>query len=263
MTKSLTQDSQAELRAEVERLTFLLEKTRAELEAKNSALSIANKEAFSYSVSHDLRNPIQAVIGFATMMLDNSHLDEEAKDYLNEVLHAAYGMGELIEDLLNFSRSTQSEIKYEIVDLSAIVKRVGKKLKERDPGREVKITVKDHVITQCDSHLMRIVFENLFTNAWKYTAKNPAAQIEFGVIADKNPIYFIRDNGAGFPQEKADKLFIPFSRLHNDTDFPGTGIGLAIVRRIVERHRGQVWAEGEVGKGATFYVSFPSDLAYS
>lgn len=201
-------------------------------------------------------NPIQAISGFSALLMGYCHLNEEERDYLTEIVNAAKSMSQLIADLLSFSRVTRSEICRETVDLSAMVQEIIDSLHKLQPDRSIKLKVKKRVKGQCDAHLIRIVFQNLLQNAWKFTAKKGDPEIEFGVEDGDKPIYYIRDNGAGFPAEKADQLFQPFSRLHQAKDFPGTGVGLATVRRIVERHQGRIWAESELGRGATFYMQF-------
>lgn len=229
-----------------------------ELRKKEGDLKSANEEleAFSYSVSHDLRNPIQAISGFSALLLEYARLNEEEKDYLNEVIKAARGMNELIGDLLSFSQSTRCEMRREVVNLSALVEEVIGELQKQDPDRKIHWKVKKNVEAFCDPHLMKITFQNLLQNAWKFTAKTAQPEIEFGAEEGEKPVYYIRDNGAGFPPEKSDRLFQPFSRLHPAKDFMGAGVGLATVKRIVERHQGHVWAEGEVGRGATFFLRF-------
>jgi light-regulated signal transduction histidine kinase (bacteriophytochrome) len=169
---------------------------------------------------------------------------------------AAQRMGQLIDDLLNLSRMTRSEMTWETVDLSALAQSVAAELKKTQPERQVEFVIAPGVVANGDAQLLRIAMENLLGNAWKFTEKQPRARIEFGVTQhDGKPAYFVRDNGVGFDMTYVDKLFTPFQRLHPVTEFPGTGIGLALVQRIVHRHGGRVWAEGEVGRGTTFYFT--------
>ncbi len=230
----------------------------ADLEAKNNEL-----EAFSYSVSHDLRAPLRAINGFTQALLEDhaSVLPEEGKMYLDRVCTAAKRMGELIDDLLALSRVTRAELHFERVDLSALAASVVDELVRKDPGRQVELVIARDLFAAGDASLLRIVFENLLGNAWKYTSKQPRARIEFGSAESRGaPAYFVRDDGAGFNMAYVDKLFAAFQRLHSAQEFPGTGIGLATIRRIVQRHGGKVWAEGAVGKGAAFYFTLPDNM---
>jgi len=247
-----------QMEAEVYQRALELQAANEELRKKETDLLHANEEleAFSYSVSHDLLNPIQAISGFSALLMRYCKLNEEEKEYLTEIVKAATNMRELIADLLSFSRVTRSELCRETVDLSTMVQEIIGSLHKLHPDRHIKLTIKKRVRGHCDAHLIRIVFQNLLQNAWKFTAKKGNPEIEFGVEEGEKPIYYIRDNGAGFPSEKAGQLFQPFSRLHQAKDFPGTGVGLATVRRIVERHQGRIWAESRLGQGATFYLQF-------
>ncbi len=232
----------------------------SELYRLNAQLKSANDEldAFSYSVSHDLRAPLRSIDGFSLAILKdyNDKLDDQGKDYLRRVRRASQKMAELIDDLLNLSRITRTEMKREFVDLSAIARDVAQELERADPARRVDIHIEDGAVVEGDSRLLRTTIMNLMANAWKYTAKNPEARVEFGVKNDdERKTYFVRDNGAGFDMAYAGKLFAPFQRLHSSTEFEGTGIGLAIVQRILMRHGGSIRAEGIVNKGATFYFS--------
>jgi len=228
-------------------------KARKELEEANKEL-----EAFSYSVSHDLRAPLRSIDGFSQVLLEDyaDKLDDQGKDYLRRIRAASQRMSQLINDLLTLSRVTRAEIHFEEVDLTTMVENIVAELKERQPNRDVKFIIAPNVKAYGDSHLLRIVLENLFNNAWKFTSKHKSAVIEFGVKEyDSKRVYFVRDDGAGFDMAYVDKLFVPFQRLHEQDEFEGTGIGLATVQRIVHRHGGMVWAEGEVEKGATFYFT--------
>jgi DNA-binding response OmpR family regulator len=232
-----------------------LSETRAvlveELERKNKEL-----EAFSYSVSHDLRSPLRSIDGFSKALLDDwfDKLDPIARDYLVRVRAAAQRMGQLIDDLLELSRVGRAELKRDRTSLSEIARSVAGELQRGDPDRCVEIEVGDALTADVDKRLMRVVLENLIGNSWKFTVHAAAARIEFGADRDR---YFVRDNGAGFDMSYAEKLFRPFQRLHTQAQFPGTGIGLATVQRIVDRHGGRVWAEGAVDAGATFYFTVP------
>jgi light-regulated signal transduction histidine kinase (bacteriophytochrome) len=227
-----------------------------------SALKLANKEleAFSYSVAHDLRAPLRGMNGFAQVLLNTykDKLDEEGQDWLQEILLNAKRMGDLIDGLLSLARLTRSDLSCERVDLSEIVREGAAHLSATHAGRAVEVHVQDGVYAYVDARLARALFSNLLGNAWKFTSEAPVARIEFGVTEkDGAPAFFLRDNGAGFDMAFASKLFIPFQRLHTIDEFPGTGIGLATVQRIVHRHGGRIWSEGAVGVGATFYFTFP------
>jgi DNA-binding response OmpR family regulator len=233
-----------------------LAETRAalvdELERKNQEL-----EAFSYSVSHDLRAPLRSIDGFSQALLEDyeGRLDDTASDYLRRVRAAAQRMGELIDDLLELSQVGRAELHRDLVNLSAVAESVAADLSGRVGDRHVKFVVQPGLEVHADSRLMRAVLENLLGNAWKFTSKVQSAVVEFGAEdRDGATVYFVRDNGSGFDMKYADKLFSPFQRLHSEAEFPGTGIGLATVHRIVDRHGGRVWASGAVGQGAT--VSF-------
>jgi len=234
---------------------------RAVVKARDVA-EAANKEleAFSYSVSHDLRTPLRSIDGFSHALLEDygEKLDDTAMSYLNRVRKATQYMGRLIDELLKLSRVTRSEFRHESVDLSAIVRGVSEKLREDDRTRTVDVIIREGVIVSGDPALLKIALENLVNNAWKFTGKAERPQLEFGMtIKEGKAACFIRDNGAGFDMAYVNKLFGAFQRLHTTLEFPGAGIGLATVQRIINRHGGEVWAEGEVGKGATFYFTLP------
>jgi PAS domain S-box-containing protein len=222
----------------------------AQLEAVNKEL-----EAFSYSVSHDLRAPLRSIDGFSLALLEDyaGKLDQQADEYLKRIRAAAQRMAQLIDDLLTLARVTRSEMRPEEVDLTAIANSVLDECRKREPDRRVECVVAEGVIAQGDPRLLQLVLENLIGNAWKFTAKATQARIEVGT-ADHNgqTVYIVRDNGVGFDMKYAAKLFGAFQRLHAATDFPGTGVGLATVQRIIHRHGGWISAEGAEGKGATF-----------
>ncbi len=228
-----------------------------------SALTLANREleAFSYSVAHDLRAPLRGMNGFAQVLLDTykDKLDAEGQDWLNEIVLNATKMGRLIDALLSLARVTRTELKPETVDLSGIVRAAAAQLEKNDPERSVHVVVADDLKAELDPLLARVIADNLLGNAWKFTSKTAGARIEFGsATTDGLPHFFVRDNGAGFDMEFATKLFAPFQRLHTVAEFPGTGVGLATVQRIVHRHGGRIWAEGSIDGGATFCFTVPS-----
>jgi light-regulated signal transduction histidine kinase (bacteriophytochrome) len=220
------------------------------LEATNREL-----EAFSYSVSHDLRSPLRAIDGFIGSAI-NDHgqgMSEKGKGLLQRAQNACHRMANLIEDLLNLSRVARGDLRREEVDLGALAKVVVAELRAMSPERTVRISIADGMVAQADPRLLRAALENLLSNAWKFTEKSEDPTIEFGAqFQDGQRIYFIRDNGAGFDMTYADKLFGAFQRLHSADEFPGTGVGLATVQRIIHRHGGRIWARGAVGNGATF-----------
>jgi PAS domain S-box-containing protein len=230
--------------------------TSAQLAASNREL-----EAFAYSVSHDLRSPLRAIDGFSKALLEDygDQIDAEGQDYFNRIRHNVKRMGMLIDDLLRLSRVSRSEMQYSAVNLSVLVQEQVHELQTADPDRQVTVRVAPAVTVLADLTLMRVVVSNLLQNAWKFTSHRPHAAIEFGVMQrDGQPTYFVRDDGAGFDMAYANLLFGVFQRLHNTNEFPGTGIGLATVQRILHRHGGQVWAEGAVGQGATIYFTVPN-----
>lgn len=240
--------------AEIKRLNEDLERRVIE---RTAELAAANKEleAFSYSVSHDLRAPLRSIDGFSLALLEDyaDKLDSQGVDYLHRVRGATARMAQLIDDLLAMSHLTRGEMRRETVNLSAMAQTIAVDLQKAEPGREATFIIADRVTVNADARLMWAVLENLLGNAWKFTAKHPHATIEFGVTKrDERPAYFVRDDGAGFDMAYVDKLFAPFQRLHTVDEFPGSGIGLATVQRIIRRHGGQVWAEGAIEKGATF-----------
>jgi PAS domain S-box-containing protein len=231
-----------------------------ELRLRHSQLEAVNKEleAFSYSVSHDLRAPLRSIDGFSQALLEDcqDQLDADAQDHLRRVRAATQRMSVLIDDLLNLSRVTRTPMRREEVNLSAIAHSVAEELQRNGPGRRVDFEIEKGLLAEGDSHLLRVMLENLLGNSWKYTCNHDRARIEFGRQSlEGRRVYFVRDDGAGFDPRYAGRLFGAFQRLHGEHEFPGTGIGLATVQRIVRRHGGDVWAEGAVEQGATFYFS--------
>ena len=246
---------------EIRRLNVELE---ARVEERTNKLQEINSEleAFSYSVSHDLRAPLRAIDGFSQALLTefSGQLDEKMQHYLNRIKNGTARMGQLIEDLLNLSRISRLELVWREVDFSALASHVFEELQQRDPDRKVDISVWDGIMVHADQRLLRVALENLLGNAWKFTGKAEQAHIELGMLQEgERRIIFVRDNGAGFDMAYADKLFGAFQRLHGVHEFPGTGIGLATVQRIISRHGGRIWCQASPGKGATFFFTLQAD----
>jgi light-regulated signal transduction histidine kinase (bacteriophytochrome) len=215
-------------------------------------------DAFAHSVSHDLRGPLRSLDGFSHALMEDhaEKLDGEARDFLNRISKASRRMGRMIDDILALSRATRQEKQTQHVNLSRYAQAILGDLREREPDRSVTIVIAPNVTAQGDPRLLQVVLTNLLDNAWKFTSKKEAAKIEFGVSSkDREPVYFVPDDGAGFDMAYADKLFGIFQRLHSATEFEGTGIGLVTVARLVRRHGGRVWAEGEENMGASFYFT--------
>jgi PAS domain S-box-containing protein len=237
-----------------------LQTAHAEVEQRSRELAAANEEleAFTSSVSHDLRAPLRSVSGFARAVVEDysDKLDAQARDYLVRIYNGSKKMTRLIDDLLRLSRISRQELARGRVDLDLVVSSILAELRKAAPERDVQLEIMEGVTALADHGLMKIALDNLIGNAWKFTSKTEKARIEFGSRENEGkPLYYIRDNGAGFDPANADKMFRPFQRLHSEKEFEGTGIGLAIVERIVRRHGGKVWAEGEPGKGATVYFT--------
>ena len=223
---------------------------------------VTNKEleAFAYSVSHDLKTPLRSVCGFSQILLeeDSININSQGKYYLQKICSAAERMGQIIEDMLNLSRVTRNEMEVKPVNLSILFKEIADVFCKNQPERSVDIVIGPDIIVNGDQNLLRIALENLFCNAWKFTSQQTEARIEFGMIKKRNEIiYYLKDNGVGFDMNYSKNLFLPFQRLHASKEFSGTGVGLAIVRRVIDRHEGKVWAEGEIEKGAIFYFTIP------
>lgn len=237
-------------------------KYEEEMLRRSAELDAANKEleAFAYSVSHDLRAPLRGIDGFSQALLEDYalQLDATGKDYLNRVRAATQRMAVLIDDLLNLSRVTRAEMHRERIDLSGMALAIASDLRAGEPNRKTEFLVAPNLSAEGDTRLVRVALENLLGNAWKFTSKLDHAKIEFARSRSNgrgNGAFFVRDNGAGFNQAHASRLFGAFQRLHGMNEFPGTGVGLATVQRIIHRHGGHVWAEGEVNKGATIYFT--------
>ena len=245
---------QAEQLREGEQAARDLAETRAELvrdlEHKNKEL-----ESFSYAVSHDLRAPLRRIEAFSRALLESQaeRLDADGRRFVDRIQEASRLMLQLIDDVLHLSKVSRAELRQQDVDLSALATAILDRLRESEPARVVEARVRPGVTAVGDGRLLRVALTNLLENAWKFTARVPATRIEFGMaVVGGEPTYYVRDNGAGFDMAYADRLFGPFQRLHLASEFPGTGIGLATVQRIIHRLGGRVWAEGLVGQGATF-----------
>lgn len=247
-------------RRAIDRQNEMIRKLIAELAQKAGELEIANHEleAFNYTVAHDLRTPMTAISGFAQVLLSNhaSNLDSTGKEYLLVINREILSINNLISALLKFSLYSKKNVQKSWTDFSSMVNEIRDKLLSQEPARRVDFFINERIYGFCDSNLMRIVLENLFSNAWKYTAMRDNARIEFGTITtEEDLVYFVRDNGVGFEQKDSEKLFSPFQRLKTETEFEGFGIGLSTAYRIIHRHGGRIWANGETGKGATFYFT--------
>jgi len=232
------------------------------VEERTEQLQAANKEleAFSYSVSHDLRAPLRHINGFISLFLDNKkkEITEEELGYLNIVSNSAKEMGDLIDALLSFSRLNRAEIQKTQIDSESMISHLQEMFTEEFKSRKIEIQINELPLIHGDYQLIKQVWMNLLSNAIKYTSKKEVAKIEIGSLEnDSEIVFFVKDNGAGFNMKYGDKLFGVFQRLHKPRDFEGIGIGLANVNRIITRHRGRCWAEGELGQGATFYFSLP------
>ncbi|MGC1455921.1 MAG: ATP-binding protein [Nitrospirota bacterium] len=238
---------------EQRQLSLKLEDALHDLKTTNESL-----EAFSYSVSHDLTAFLWRIGSYAEMLAEkySDRLDDAGKDYLQRVCSNATRMKDLIDALLKLSRHACGNLNRSRVDLTAMVRSTIEEIAKSLPGRQVEIATANGVTADGDPALLQMIISNLLENAWKFTRHRPLSKIEFGLTnIDGKDVYFVRDNGAGFSMENASKLFKPFQRLHSQSEFPGFGIGLATVQRIIHRHGGRIWAEGEVNKGATFYFT--------
>lgn len=246
--------------AELQRKNEELARENAERTAAVARLDALNREleAFSYSVSHDLRAPLRSIGRFSEILLEESsgRLDERGRDQLGRVLANAQRMRRLIDDILALSRVSSAELRMGPVDLGALAREAVERLREGEPDRRVEVRIAPGLLVRGDARLLAVALENLLGNAWKFTSRVVDARIEVGAVqCGEETRYFVRDNGAGFDMAFADKLFRPFSRLHPAEEFPGTGVGLATVQRIVHRHGGRIWAEAAPGMGATFFFT--------
>ena len=246
----------ADLNADLERR---VDERTAELRASTREL-----DAFAYSVSHDLRAPLRSLSGFSQLLLDDyaDQLDETGISHLHRLQANASRMAQLIEDLLRLSQTTRAELRRQRVDLSELASLILQEFQLAEPERTVEIIIDPRMTAVGDWHLLRIALYNIIANAWKFSAKEPAARIELGrAPATSGPVFFVRDNGAGFDQRYAQKLFEPFQRLHSTNDFNGSGIGLAIAHRVISRHGGSIWAESAPDLGATFFFTLDSRVS--
>ena len=255
---------------ELERAREELQNQNAELEMRvrerTSQLEAANREldAFSHSAAHDMRAPLRAIVGYSGMLLEgeSTRLSPEGVRYLEEITASAQQMNDLIEDLLELSRISRCDLLRQTVDLSGLARDIVAELERAEPERHVETAIDSDVVVQGDEALLRIALGNLLNNAWKFTSKTERARIEFGTKQDAmTRTCIVRDNGAGFDMAYADKLFRPFQRLHSQSEFPGTGVGLATVERIIRRHGGRIWAESEVGRETSFYFTLSTSDA--
>lgn len=251
-----------EQRAAEARIRQLNEDLEQRVAARTAELARATQElqGFVYSISHDLRTPLRTIGSYSQILLQDhgADLDDDGKDALRRIERANARMVRLVDGLLELAGLARSSLQVQDVDVSRVAREVAEELRDGDPDRDVDFTVADGLTARADEALLRVVFYDLLGNAWKFTAGRRPARIEVGALRQDGAVaFFVRDDGAGFDPRYADKLFLPFERLHDDAEFKGTGIGLATVRRIVERHGGRVWAEGEVGAGATFYFTLP------
>lgn len=246
-----------------------IRKLNRTLRRKVTELAAVNKEleAFSYSVSHDLRAPLRGLDGFSQALLEDyaGQLDETGQSYLERIRAASQRMARLIDDLLRLSRITRAEMTIETVDLTGIASEIVKECQKREPHRQVAVHIAPDLTVEGDRRLLRVALENLLSNAWKFTAQAPRAEIELGIdtVSQTVPVYYVRDNGAGFDMAYAERLFGPFQRLHSMQEFEGNGIGLATVHRIIQRHGGCIWADAEPQRGTTFYfrLAAPDSLS--
>jgi signal transduction histidine kinase len=259
-------DEVGEMSRNFDAMTTAMRAAFSQLERGNQELVALNKEieAFSFSVSHDLRAPLRSMDGFSLALLEDYKdvLDEEGRDYLQRIRAASQRMGKLIDDLLGLSRVTRTELAVRSINLSAIASEIAASLAQQEPTRQVQWLIEDHVMVDADRSLAQIAMQNLLENAWKFTSKAEQATIRLGqTMHDGAPVCFVADNGVGFDMTYADRLFGAFQRLHHESEFKGTGIGLAIVQRIVRRHEGRIWAEAKPNLGATFFFTFREHTA--
>jgi light-regulated signal transduction histidine kinase (bacteriophytochrome) len=265
VTTFLIERDQQRQRVDAFQIQELNQSLEARVLERTQALEVANREleAFCYSVSHDLRAPLRSVEGFAAILTRDyvdRPLDAKANDLMRRMSASTIRMGQLIDDLLNLSRIARGTIEPSIVDLSALAATVTQDLGSQNPGRPLEVSIEPKLLVQGDLRLLRVALENLFGNAWKFTRNKAQARIEFGRLqGPEGTAFFVRDNGVGFDMAHAQQLFVPFQRLHSDSDFEGTGIGLATVQRVIHSHMGRIWAESNPGSGATFYFTIQTE----
>lgn len=243
-----------EIREHADTLERRVQERTVQLETANREL-----ESFSYSVSHDLRSPLRGINGWSQALMEDcrDQLDQNGQAYLDRIRIETQKMGTIIDGLLELSRISRREVTFEIVDMSSAAQTLAARLHEEEPERKVEFVIEPGLIARGDPRLLEVMLSNLFANAWKFTGKHKSALIEFGrTLIDGMPVWFVRDDGAGFDPAYARRLFGPFQRMHRASDFPGNGIGLATVQRIINRHGGRIWAEGQKEKGACFYFTF-------
>lgn len=239
------------------RNAMLLDKRARELQALNEEL-----ESFAYSASHDLRSPLRIIDGFSYLLLEDigDQLTDKSREHFDKIRRSSQKMGQLIDDILRLSRVSRASLKQQVVNLSELAQTAVDKCRQLEQDRNVAITIQQDLCAKGDPVLLGLVMDNLIGNAWKYTGTNTNAAIEFGCHdQESSRTYFVKDNGVGFDMQYENKLFSTFHRLHKDSEFPGTGVGLAIAQRILHRHHGRIWAEAEVNKGATFYFTIGSE----
>ncbi len=252
-----------QIQAQDSALTRARDNLELRVQERTAALRAANREleAFSYTVAHDLRGPLDAIQGMVYILenLDPENAEGERREMLEQLRNSTHNMASLIDDLLNLSRASTVELRKEPVDPGAMAREIAQELRRAEPERRVEFRIGNVPQAEADSGLLRVALDNLIRNAWKYTSSHPEACIEFGAVRLKGEtLYYVRDDGAGFDPRLNDQLFQPFHRLHSRSEFPGTGIGLATVQRILARHGGRIWAEGEIEKGATFWFTLTS-----